>query len=97
MFDRPIRNRVLIVLFDGLRPDLVKPSLTPKLVRLQRRGAVLCCAVLARQRTVSPSETRIALTSLVTGATPDRHGIIEINISTGSRPYRALSTRAMRA
>ncbi|UPJ31480.1 alkaline phosphatase family protein [Bradyrhizobium sp. CW1] len=50
-----------------------------------------------RQRTVSPSETRIALTSLVTGATPDRHGIIEINISTGSRPYRALSTRATRA
>ncbi|MCK1697524.1 hypothetical protein [Bradyrhizobium sp. 144] len=47
MFDRPNRNRVLIVLFDGLRPDLVKPSLTPNLVRLQRRGAVL-----ARQRTV---------------------------------------------
>ncbi|MCK1410397.1 alkaline phosphatase family protein [Bradyrhizobium sp. 76] len=92
MFDRPNRDRVLIVLFDGLRPDLVKPSLTPNLVRLQRRGAVL-----ARQRTVSPSETRIALTSLVTGATPDRHGIIEINISTGSRPYRALSTRATRA
>ncbi|MCK1591915.1 alkaline phosphatase family protein [Bradyrhizobium sp. 169] len=89
MFDRPIRNRVLIVLFDGLRPDLVKPSLTPKLVRLQRRGAVL-----ARQRTVSPSETRIALTSLVTGATPDRHGIIEINISTGSRDERCAFDRA---
>ncbi|WP_456683253.1 alkaline phosphatase family protein [Bradyrhizobium sp. USDA 3311] len=71
MFDRPNRNRVLIVLIDGLRPDLVKPSLTPNLVRLQRRGAVL-----ARQRTVYPSETRIALTSLVTGATPDRHGIV---------------------
>ncbi|MCK1306514.1 alkaline phosphatase family protein [Bradyrhizobium sp. 45] len=53
--------------------------------------------MLGRQRTVSPSETRIALTSLVTGATPDRHGIIEINISTGSRPYRAVSTRATRA
>ncbi|MCK1465851.1 alkaline phosphatase family protein [Bradyrhizobium sp. CW10] len=92
MFDRPNRDRVLIVLFDGLRPDLVKPSLTPNLVSLQRPR---CGA--GRQRTVSPSETRIALTSLVTGATPDRHGIIEINISTGSRPYRALSTRAMRA
>lgn len=71
MFNRPDRYRVLIVLFDGLRPDLIKPSLTPNLVRLQRRGAVL-----ARQRTVYPSETRIALTSLITGATPDRHGIV---------------------
>lgn len=71
MFDRPDQCRVLIVLFDGLRPDLVKPSLTPNLVRLQRGGAVL-----SRQRTVYPSETRIALTSLVTGATPDRHGIV---------------------
>ncbi|WGS19133.1 MULTISPECIES: alkaline phosphatase family protein [unclassified Bradyrhizobium] len=71
MSDRSTPNRVLIVLFDGLRPDLVKPSLTPNLVRLQRRGAML-----ARQRTVYPSETRIALTSLVTGTTPDRHGIV---------------------
>ncbi|MDF0498948.1 alkaline phosphatase family protein [Bradyrhizobium yuanmingense] len=84
MFERPHRNRVLIVLFDGLRPDLVKPSLTPNLVRLQRRGAVL-----ARQRTVYPSETRIALTSLVTGATPDRHGIVE---NSYSRPAVADST-----
>ncbi|MVT54719.1 alkaline phosphatase family protein [Bradyrhizobium yuanmingense] len=71
MFNRPDRYRVLIALFDGLRPDLVKPSLTPNLIRLQRRGAVL-----TRQRTVYPSETRIALTSLITGATPDRHGIV---------------------
>ncbi|SPP98021.1 alkaline phosphatase family protein [Bradyrhizobium vignae] len=71
MSERSARNRVLIVLFDGLRPDLVNSSLTPNLVRLQRRGAML-----ARQRTVYPSETRIALTSLVTGTTPERHGIV---------------------
>ncbi|WP_284268767.1 alkaline phosphatase family protein [Bradyrhizobium iriomotense] len=68
---RSISNRVLIVLFDGLRPDLISPSLTPNLDRLQRRGAML-----ARQRTIYPSETRTALTSLVTGTTPDRHGIV---------------------
>ncbi|WP_229170013.1 alkaline phosphatase family protein [Bradyrhizobium altum] len=59
------------MLFDGLRPDLINPSLTPNLDRLQRRGAIL-----ARQRTIYPSETRTALTSLVTGTTPDRHGIV---------------------
>ena len=64
-------TRVLIVLFDGLRPDLISPALTPNLERLRRRGVTL-----ARQRTVYPSETRVALTSLVTGATPDRHGMV---------------------
>ncbi|QOZ33251.1 alkaline phosphatase family protein [Bradyrhizobium sp. CCBAU 53421] len=66
-----ISTRIVIVLFDGLRPDLISPSVTPNLDRLQRRGAVL-----ARQRTVYPSDTRTALTSLVTGTTPDRHGIV---------------------
>ncbi|RAZ72905.1 alkaline phosphatase family protein [Mesorhizobium atlanticum] len=64
-------THVLIVLFDGLRPDLISPWLTPNLERLKRRGATL-----SRHRTVYPSETRIALTSLVTGTTPDRHGIV---------------------
>lgn len=71
MSDRWNSNRVLILLFDGLRPDLISPSLTPNLERLKSRGAML-----GRQRTVYPSETRIVLTSLVTGTTPDRHGIV---------------------
>lgn len=71
MSDRSGPNRVIIVLFGGLRPDLVSPSRTPNLDRLRRRGAML-----ARQRTIYPSETRVSLTSLITGATPDRHGIV---------------------
>ena len=63
--------RVLVVLFDGLRPDLVGPATTPHLHRLQQQGVVL-----ARQRTVYPSETRVALTTLVTGAQPGGHGIV---------------------
>ena len=66
-----LRNHVVFVLFDGLRPDLITPTNTPNLCRLGRQGVVL-----GRQRTVFPSETRIAMTSLVTGATPDRHGIV---------------------
>lgn len=65
------QNRVLFVLFDGLRPDLITPANTPNLCRLGDQGVTL-----GRQRTVFPSETRIAMTSLVTGATPDRHGIV---------------------
>jgi arylsulfatase A-like enzyme len=65
------RIRVLVVLFDGLRPDLIGPATTPHLHRLQQQGVTL-----GRQRTVYPSETRIALTSLVTGAPPGRHGIV---------------------
>jgi hypothetical protein len=61
----------LIVSFDGLRPDLVGPDLTPNLYRLQQAGVTL-----ARHRTVYPSETRSAFPSLVTGATPDRHGMV---------------------
>lgn len=64
-------TRVLIVLFDGLRPDLVGPVATPNLHRLQEQGVTL-----GRQRTVWPSETRTAFTSLVTGASPDGHGIV---------------------
>jgi arylsulfatase A-like enzyme len=65
------RARVLIVLFDGLRPDLVGPATTPNLHRLQQLGVTL-----GRQRTIYPSETRSALTSLVTAEPPGRHGIV---------------------
>ncbi|WP_342710039.1 alkaline phosphatase family protein [Bradyrhizobium sp. B124] len=63
--------RIIIVNFDGLRPDLVGPATTPHLDRLKRNGVTL-----ARQRTVYPSETRVALPSLVTGTPPGRHGMV---------------------
>lgn len=64
-------SRVVLVIFDGLRPDLVDPIGTPNIHRLQQQGVRL-----ARQRTVYPSETRVAFTSLATGAFPDGHGIV---------------------
>lgn len=63
--------RFLIVSFDGLRPDLIDGDLTPNICRLQNRGVTL-----ARHRTIYPSETRTGFPSLVTGATPSRHGMI---------------------
>ncbi len=81
-------KRVLIVLFDGLRPDLVRPETTPNLHRLQRQGVTL-----THQRTVYPSETRIAFTSLVTGAPAGRHGIVGNSyIDRGFTPPRYIDT-----
>ncbi|MCS3764771.1 MULTISPECIES: alkaline phosphatase family protein [Bradyrhizobium] len=63
--------RFIVVSFDGLRPDLIGPELTPNLWRLKAAGVTL-----TNHRTVYPSETRSAFPSLVTGATTDRHGMV---------------------
>lgn len=64
-------TKCLMVGFDGLRPDLVGPDLTPNLCRLQAAGVTF-----ANHVTVYPSETRVAFPSFVTGATADRHGMV---------------------
>ncbi|MGY4627020.1 alkaline phosphatase family protein [Bradyrhizobium sp. USDA 4486] len=64
-------HRFIIASFDGLRPDLISPQLTPHLWRMKAAGVTL-----ARHRTIYPSETRSAFPSLVTGATTDRHGMV---------------------
>ncbi|WP_348626655.1 alkaline phosphatase family protein [Mesorhizobium loti] len=63
--------KILIVSFDGLRPDLISPELTPNVERVRRSGTTL-----SRRRTVYPSETRVAFPSLVTGATSGKHGMV---------------------
>ncbi|MGZ9722727.1 alkaline phosphatase family protein [Rhizobium miluonense] len=63
--------KFLIVSFDGLRPDLIDSKQTPNLTRLKAMGATL-----TGQRTVYPSETRVAFPSLVTGATSSKHGMV---------------------
>nr|WP_249810668.1 alkaline phosphatase family protein [Bradyrhizobium sp. 17] len=67
----PATRRVILVSFDGLRPDLINATATPHLHRLQRQGVTL-----GRNVTVYPSETRAATPSLVTGASPGRHGMV---------------------
>lgn len=80
--------KFLIASFDGLRPDLIDPNLTPNLSRVQAIGVTL-----ARHRTVFPSETRVAFPSLVTGASPDRHGMMGNGfIDRSISPHRYLDT-----
>jgi len=65
------KARILVVSFDGLRPDLVVPELMPNLCRLRELGLTL-----SNHRTVYPSETRTGFPSLVTGAPVGAHGMV---------------------
>lgn len=64
-------DRVIVAVFDGLRPDLVTPELTPNLLRLAARGTWF-----RQARSVFPSVTRVATTSMAAGAPPIVHGIV---------------------
>lgn len=62
---------VVLVVFDGLRPDMIRPETTPNLVRFAAMGTRLPGA-----RAVFPSETRVCTASVSTGCHPRRHGIV---------------------
>jgi phosphonoacetate hydrolase len=63
--------RVVVVVFDGLRPDMVTPKLMPRLSAFGARSSWL-----REARSVFPSMTRVATTSIATGAMPKAHGIV---------------------
>jgi arylsulfatase A-like enzyme len=63
--------RVILVIFDGLRPDMVVPELAPNLTRFADRGSRFPLS-----RAVFPTETRVNVAALVTGCKPARHGIV---------------------
>lgn len=65
-------RRVVIVLADGLRPDAISPTHMPSLDALSR-----AYTVALRAKTVRPSRTAAALTSLATGIAPSSHGLVE--------------------
>lgn len=68
---KPLADRVIVAVFDGLRPDMVTPELTPNIIRLTRRGTWF-----REARSVFPSVTRVATSSIATGATPAIHGVV---------------------
>lgn len=64
-------ERIVVCVFDGLRPDMVTPELTPNLMRLAASGCRF-----REARSVFPSMTRVATTSIATGAPPSVHGVV---------------------
>jgi arylsulfatase A-like enzyme len=64
-------TKFLLVGFDGLRPEMMTQALMPNLHRHASQGVTF-----TNHRCTFPSETYVNLTSLVTGSTPSRHGLI---------------------
>lgn len=82
--------RVVLIAFDGLRPDLVSPERMPNLTRLAAEGARFAAA-----RSVFPSETRAATPSLVTGCRPGAHGMVANTLFDAALcPDRLLRTKS---
>lgn len=63
-------KRVVIVICDGLRADMVGDEFTPNLMRIARAGA-RCM----KHGGVFPSTTRTTAASIATGCRPARHGL----------------------
>ncbi|MCX7323571.1 MAG: alkaline phosphatase family protein [Hyphomicrobiales bacterium] len=66
-----IASRVVVVVFDGLRPDMVTPAHMPHLAAFAADGLWF-----RQARSVFPSMTRVATSSISTGAPPVVHGIV---------------------
>lgn len=63
--------RAVVVIWDGLRPDLVSPERTPTLARLAAQGVTF-----SRTHATFPSETRVNTASFICGSWPTAHGIV---------------------
>ena len=71
--DAPARiaRRHLLIVVDGLRPDLVTADLTPHIHRLGQRGVVF-----TNHHSIFPTVTRVNAASVSTGAYPGAHGLM---------------------
>jgi arylsulfatase A-like enzyme len=64
-------TRVLIVVFDALRPEFVTPELMPRLSSFAANGVKYVNA-----RSTYPTETRVNQSAVTTGCMPRRHGVV---------------------
>ena len=78
---------VLLVVFDGLRPDMVRPDTMPHLSRFAASGMRFVNA-----RSVFPSETRVCTSAIATGCYPRRHGIVANRMPHPTKPHASVDT-----
>jgi arylsulfatase A-like enzyme len=67
----PTDNHVVVVVWDGMRPDFVSKQYTPTLWKLAQNGVTF-----RNHHSVYPSATIVNGTAIVTGDFPDRSGIL---------------------
>jgi len=65
------KTRILIVVFDALRPEFMTPELMPNLHSFTRGGVHY-----VNSRSTFPTETRVNQSAVITGCYPSRHGIV---------------------
>ena len=83
----PRRLRVVLVVFDGLRPDHITPSRTPRLHALSTRGVMSW-----QHHSLFPTVTRVNASALATGTGPGGHGILDNSIYLPAVADRVLNT-----
>jgi hypothetical protein len=66
-----ISRRAFVMVWDGMRPDFVRPDLTPNLWRLGQEGVRF-----SNSHAVFPTVTRVNSACIATGALPSSHGIV---------------------
>jgi predicted AlkP superfamily pyrophosphatase or phosphodiesterase len=64
-------EHVVVLVWDGMRPDFITPQYTPTLYSLARQGVFF-----NKHHPVFPSTTEVNGTALVTGVYPNRNGIL---------------------
>ncbi|THB73079.1 MAG: hypothetical protein D6B25_15645 [Desulfobulbaceae bacterium] len=62
---------ILVIVFDGLRPDMITSSTTPNLEKWAAEGCWF-----RNSSSIFPTMTRVAAASISTGSYPSSHGII---------------------
>lgn len=64
-------NRVLIIVFDALRPEFLTAELMPNLYAFAKSGVRF-----ANSHSTYPTETRVNQSAVITGCYPQKHGIV---------------------
>lgn len=75
------KGSTLLVTFDGLRRDRVTDDLMPNLFHFMEEGSNFI-----NSRSIFPSETRVAVTSTMTGSPPGAHGLVANQFIHAVRP-----------
>ncbi len=84
-------ERVVIMVWDGLRPDSVTDEATPTLARLAREGATF-----TRHHSAYPSSTEVNGTAMATGCYPGHSGIIGNRMFIpGIDPLKSVATESL--
>ena len=84
---RPRRLKVVLVVFDGLRPDHITPQRMPNLDALATRGVRS-----SQHHSLFPTVTRVNASALATGTGPSGHGILDNSIYLPAVADRVLNT-----